>query len=351
MIKKTTNHGKTVYKVDLRIPDREKGLKRIRRFCKTLEQAKALEKDLKADRSTEGFWSSLRPIQKLQAIKLWEEHLNANNTTQHSSISLKEAVAIYLQRKMSMGLRPTSLRFIRYIVKRMERELPVQHVYQVTTHHFESWFMCAGYTRSTIKGIINKIGPFFNWAIREGYCENNPTKSVELPREDDKPPGIFTNAQVEIILDTAVDMYPDMIPYFAVGFFAGLRPEEIKRLAWVDVKEGFIEVQAAKSKTRQRRLVTIEGNLEKWLDRGGNLPPTRPLLKRRLIIKQCGVQWHHDGMRHTYASNHLAHYENPNKTAHELGHRDTNMLYRHYRELVSNAVASDYWSISPKDCR
>jgi integrase len=146
-------------------------------------------------------------------------------------------------------------------------------------------------------------------------------------------------------------MYPDMIPYFAVGFFAGLRPEEIKRLAWVDVKEGFIEVQAAKSKTRQRRLVTIEGNLEKWLDRGGNLPPTRPLLKRRLIIKQCGVQWHHDGMRHTYASNHLAYYENPNKTAHELGHRDTNMLYRHYRELVSNAVASDYWSISPKDCR
>ncbi|SVE55448.1 uncharacterized protein METZ01_LOCUS508302 [marine metagenome] len=70
-------------------------------------------------------------------------------------------------------------------------------------------------------------------------------------------------------------------------------------------------------------------------------------VNRQHIIKACGFCWLQDGMRHTYASNHLAHYENPNKTAHELGHRDTNMLYRHYRELVSNAAASEYWNILP----
>ena len=35
-------------------------------------------------------------------------------------------------------------------------------------------------------------------------------------------------------------------------------------------------------------------------------------------------------------------------TAHELGHRDTNMLYRHYRELVTQLDAREFWSIRPK---
>ena len=52
-------------------------------------------------------------------------------------------------------------------------------------------------------------------------------------------------------------------------------------------------------------------------------------------------------MRHTFASYHLAMHCSPDKTAHELGHRDTTMLYRHYRELVPNSDAKLFWEIKP----
>ena len=53
-------------------------------------------------------------------------------------------------------------------------------------------------------------------------------------------------------------------------------------------------------------------------------------------------------MRHAFASYHLARWRSPDQTAHELGHRDTTMLYRHYRELVTQLDARKFWSIRPK---
>ena len=52
-------------------------------------------------------------------------------------------------------------------------------------------------------------------------------------------------------------------------------------------------------------------------------------------------------MRHTYASYHLAYHGSPDRTAHELGHRDTNMLYKHYRQLVTKDEAEAFWAIKP----
>ena len=53
-------------------------------------------------------------------------------------------------------------------------------------------------------------------------------------------------------------------------------------------------------------------------------------------------------MRHSYASYHLALHQSADKTALEMGHRDTNMLFRHYRELVTKEAAIGYWNIGPK---
>ena len=58
--------------------------------------------------------------------------------------------------------------------------------------------------------------------------------------------------------------------------------------------------------------------------------------------------WGHDIMRHSFASYHLAYHASPDKTAHELGHRDTQMLYRHYRQLVTREAAEAFWAIWPQ---
>jgi integrase len=183
--------------------------------------------------------------------------------------------------------------------------------------------------------------------VREGYCENNPCKAVKRPRSDDSPPSIFTPPETKKLLQAALSYDPGLIPYLAIGLFAGVRPLEIQRLARADISERYIEIKAAKAKTRKRRLVSLSGNLKQWLALGGDLPLTNKRKRLAQILKLTGINWQPDIMRHSFASYHLALHQSADKTAFELGHRDSKMLFAHYRELVSFEAANAYWNITP----
>jgi integrase len=130
-----------------------------------------------------------------------------------------------------------------------------------------------------------------------------------------------------------------------------LRPMEVHRLRWedIDLSGGYIHVSALKSKTRQRRLVQISGNLSKWLNLKGNLPCKNFVKRFNAVRLAAGInKWPHDALRHSFASYHLAMHGSADRTATEMGHRGTDMLFRHYRELVSNKDAKDFWAIVPK---
>ena len=119
------------------------------------------------------------------------------------------------------------------------------------------------------------------------------------------------------------------------------------RLNGRDIGQTDVEIGATKAKTRKRRLVTLSPNLSDWLAIGGALPPQNKRKRVEDFRKACGVNWRHDIMRHSFASYHLAFHCSPDKTSHELGDRDTSILYRHYRELVSKSEAEIFWQIKP----
>jgi len=75
---------------------------------------------------------------------------------------------------------------------------------------------------------------------------------------------IFTPQEIAQLLTYS---RPEMVPFLAIGAFAGLRSAEIERLDWSEVHlaDRFIEVKAAKAKTASRRIVPITENLAKWL--------------------------------------------------------------------------------------
>ena len=53
------------------------------------------------------------------------------------------------------------------------------------------------------------------------------------------------------------------------------------------------------------------------------------------------------GLRHTFASMHLALHESADKTSHQMGHRKDDVLFEHYRKLVSRQEAENFWGILP----
>jgi hypothetical protein len=75
-----------------------------------------------------------------------------------------------------------------------------------------------------------------------------------------------------------------------------------------------------------------------------------PCVTGKQMVRRLHISdWPHNAMRHTFASMHLAHYQDPGKTAFELGHRgDPSLLYRHYRGLATKADAERFWTIRPK---
>jgi integrase len=59
------------------------------------------------------------------------------------------------------------------------------------------------------------------------------------------------------------------------------------------------------------------------------------------------MPWPKNCLRHSFASYHLAMHESADKTALQMGHRSTTMLFEHYRELVTRSDAERFWGILP----
>jgi integrase len=129
---------------------------------------------------------------------------------------------------------------------------------------------------------------------------------------------------------------------------------ELEQLDWkeIDLHSGLIEVIASKAKSARRRFVRTQPNLIKWLQLyarlSGNVTP--PKYRELLDAARAAAkieEWPHNALRHSFASYHLARFNDAAALALELGHTSAHLVFQHYRQLVRPKEAERYWEIAP----
>jgi hypothetical protein len=185
---------------------------------------------------------------------------------------------------------------------------------------------------------------------------------------------VSTPADTLKLLRAAWEHDREMVPYFAVCYFAGLRPDsEAKRVHFEHFNwtEGFLKVEVTKTNDAAHRYVPIEDALRAWLEpwmrRTGSIVPSNFTKRRRRLIYGAHttkgaaltdestweqlVPWGHDITRHSYGSYWEA--ENRGKPGcrehivANMGHENWKTFNRYYKNSRLPSEAAEYWSIRP----
>lgn len=267
----------------------------------------------------------------------------------------REVVADFLQAKRGANRRPDTLRDSESRLGCFVAAFGDRPLGTITLLDLERWLAGLKVGPVTRDHYRRYAVSLFKYGQRRGLCDRNPALGLAKSGRDEKMPTILTPKQAQKLLEAAAAHAPEMVPYFSVGLFAGLRPmNELGRLDWgnIDFKAKTILVDPATAKRRRSRFVKMSANLRAWLapyrQTSGTVFFSRRLFRR--VIKKAGLStWPPDVMRHTYASYHLVAHGDANATALQLGHAGApGVLFDHYRALAKPKDARAFWKIKPK---
>jgi integrase len=268
--------------------------------------------------------------------------------------SLSELEKEFLASRQNLGCKEKTLAQYRSYLKVICEEFGETKVARITQAEIEDWLAESEWAARTRKNYLVTLVTFFEWARARGYAVLNPAERIPKPLLDDRPPGILSPKQAVKLLKCSKENDPELIPSIAIQLFAGLRRSEVGALDWseIDLAEKHLEVKAAKAKTRQRRLITIQPALADFLDE--KHVKTGPLWQwsvdnysERLanLAEKAEVNpWPHNALRHSFGSYYYALTRNENHTAAEMGN-SPQMVFAHYRALVKPVECTAYWSI------
>ena len=272
------------------------------------------------------------------------------------------AFELFIADRKKQNRRPDTLRNLNGRVGMFSRLHGTKDVSEITFDDCRDFVFREGTSpRNQINDRL-AVSNFLNWCMRRQFATTNHMANVDKPTVDAHEPQVLVLPDCRKILAAARD-YKDgvLLPYVVTSLFAGLRPTEIARLTWdrVDLNEGTITLDGSMAKTRQRRIIKLPKNAIDWLL---PLAPKQPNFVPAAFQRHFGRvksaagfsldggkelrPWVQDYMRHTAISMHLAKHKHEGKAATWAGN-SPNVIHRHYKGLVKEADATEFWKLTP----
>lgn len=220
----------------------------------------------------------------------------------------------------------------------------------VTVRDLQQWLSTRYSSTASRLFAVRTLRPAWSFAVRQGMLAESPWQRLEPEKAAARESiDIYTPAEARRLLECAG---AECQAAFAVLLFAGIRPAELTRLKWGDLRDGFIHVRPSVAKTRQVRNVPIEPTLVPFLAgdhaADAHIVPPAWRVKAMAARTAAGLSGRPDAARHSYATYFLARGGSVDALKSAMGHsRSSDVLFAHYRAAATPAQAAEYWGIVP----
>jgi integrase len=301
-----------------------------------------------------------------------------------SSVTVQTAVETYEAIKTAEGLRPMSIQGIRTRCGRFAKDFATRPICSITTAEISDWILGLAATPRTKKphakqaaapaqiGNLAKrnhrlaLSGLFNFAKTRGWVTENPVKEAARPKPTPTSPGILSPEKTARLFDALELHAPELVAFWAVRFFAGVREQEALRMEWgmIDLGAKKIHLPKGVTKTGRARTVKITPALAAFLGPKvkpeGLIAPSTAMARRWALAKALKAIRATDEAftmpsncaRHSFATFHFLAFRNSGETSIQLGHGGSpELLHKHYEGVATEAQAKAFWAIRPTEAK
>ena len=174
-----------------------------------------------------------------------------------------------------------------------------KYLAQITSADLTRWSSQRTSGRNKVSGAtvnrdLNLASALFKWAIRMGYLDVNPVKTVEPYSEKGRERVHWlTVPEIDILLEAAD---PAFRPALLCLFDTGMRTTELMELRWpsVDLERGVVIVEPGTAKSGRERHIPLTTRLSAELRRLGQL---RKSTRGHVFCRPGGKPWSYDTLR------------------------------------------------------
>ncbi|SHJ13608.1 Site-specific recombinase XerD [Rubritalea squalenifaciens DSM 18772] len=294
-----------------------------------------------------------------------------NHRPPEFALPLTEAIEIYLE-DQAETLRPRTL-----IQKRSSLKLFYEHVGDVPVHECTQQKVLSFLkalrakdgiskaSRKTWNNYRNDLNHFFAWSGEKDMSTNrpwlfvNPVEGVRIftakqVAEQRKPIATTDPKQVAALFTHLMEDCPELVKYYALAYFAGIRPSgEMKALdqyaeedGLIDLKTRTINITAKISKTKEERKVHISENLAQWLTAFAEYPIIPKNFDRMNKAVRAKFKLQHDETRHSFISYHVAVHRSAGDAALQAGNSES-IVKKHYLRHSPAEDGNEFFSLIP----
>lgn len=257
---------------------------------------------------------------------------------------------------------PPRKRAVGFVLEQFRQRFKDRQMMELDDVEILRWMNTRDWGPKMFNDARQALSQFWKYAMKRKWATSNAVADIPRRKLTRSLVPIYTPEEISAMLHGLSKTYPELIPFVAIGAFAGLRMTEIARLTCEQVraamKAGHLELTPeVVVKTGWARVVPTVPNLKAWLEK--YLPKRGPVIPRswkrpvgelsQYISRNSGVKWKPNALRHSFGTYRFKATDNVGQTVDEMG-TSVEKFDRHYRnrsKIVTLESATAWFEIVP----